>query len=66
MKIRFLGRTIEIANRVNVDAFKHEEILLGMSYRKADMKEWRNIKKFLLYCLMPYKWLNKQFMKGKL
>lgn len=66
MKFRFLGRTIEIANRVNVDGFTKEKILIGVSFRKSDLKSWKSIKKFLLYCFMPYSWLNKQFCKGKL
>jgi len=66
MKIRFLGRTIEVANRVNVDHFKHEKTLIGVSYRKKDLKEFRNLKHLFLYCFMPYKWLDKQFCQNKL
>ena len=66
MKIRFLGRTIEIANRFNVHGFKREKILIGVSYNKKDLKEWKHKKRFLLYCFMPYKWLNKKFMENKI
>ena len=66
MKIRFLGRNIEIANRVNVDGFKKEETLIGASWRKQDFKDWKVKKQFLLYCFMPYKWLNQKFCEGKM
>ena len=61
MKFRFLGRTIEIANRVNIDHFKHEKTLIGASYRKKDLKEFRVFKDMILYCIMPYDWLEIHF-----
>jgi len=66
MKINLLGRTIEVANRVNVDNFNKEKVLIGVSFRKSDLKEWKSIKTFLLYCFMPYSWLDRQFCKNKL
>ena len=66
MKIRFLSRDIEVANRVNINNFKHERILIGVSYRKKDLKELRNLKKLFLYCFMPYKWLDKKFCQNKI
>lgn len=62
MIIRFLGRNIEIANRVSVNHFKKENILIGVSYRKQDLKELHNIIDLLLYCIMPYKWLEKRYL----
>lgn len=62
MIIRFLGRNIEITNRVSVDHFRKENILIGVSYRKQDLKELRNIIDLLLYCIMPYKWLEKRYL----
>jgi len=70
MKVKILGRTIEIANRVNVDSFKdeikNEGVLIGISFRKSDMKRVKNIKKFLLYCFMPYTWLDTRFKSGRI
>ena len=62
MKIRFLGRNIEIAKRISVDHFKNENILIGVSYRKQDLKEFKNLKDLFLYCIMPYGWLERKFL----
>ena len=66
MKIRFLGRTIEVSNGININKFKHEKILIGVCFRKIDIKKTRNLKKLFLYCFMPYGWLNKQCCNNKL
>ena len=62
MKIRFLGRTIENnKHRFNIDSFKNEKTLVGVSYRKKDMN-LKDIKESFLYCIMPYSWLEKHFL----
>jgi hypothetical protein len=66
MKIRFLQRDIEIAHRFNVDNFKGKGTLIGVSFVRSDMLKFKPLKLFLAYCFMPYSWLNKQFMKGKI
>lgn len=66
MKIRWFGRDFEInKNRINVDNFKKEKILIGTSFnrKQMDLKQWKNL---LLYLVMPYEWLNDRFMKNKL
>lgn len=66
MKIRFFGRTIEFGERVNVDSFKGEKTLIGICLKKSELRKLNNIKRLILFCFMPYTWLNKQFLKGKL
>lgn len=63
MKIRFLGRTIEINNRISIYDFKNEKNFLGTSIRKKDVKTWRGFKKFILYCFAPYECLNNRILK---
>ena len=61
MKIKILGRTIENnKHRFNVNSFKNERILIGVSYKKKDMN-LKDIKNAILYCIMPYSWLEKHF-----
>lgn len=66
MKIRWFGRDFEInKNRINVNNFKKEKILIGTNFNKKqmDLKQW---KKLFLYLVMPYSWLNYRFMKNKM
>ena len=66
MKIRWFGRDFEInKNRINVNNFKKEKILISTSFNRKQMnlKEWRRL---LLYLIMPYSWLNNRFVKNKL
>lgn len=66
MQIRWFGRDFEVnKNRINVNNFKNEKILIGTSFnrKQMDSKDW---KRLFLYLFMPYDWLNKQFMKNKL
>lgn len=66
MKIKLINRTLEInKNRINVDNFKNEECLIGVSFNKKQMN-LKDYKKLILYLVMPYKWLNKSFIKGKI
>lgn len=62
MKIRILGRTIEVASRVSIYGFKNEKTLVCASYRKKDLKDWRTFKQMLDYCFMPYKYLEKKYL----
>ena len=66
MKIRWFGRDFEVnKNRINVNKFKNEKILIGTSFnrKQMDSKDWKEL---FLYLFMPYDWLNRQFMRGKL
>lgn len=66
MKIGWFDRDLEInKNRINVDNFKKEDILIGTSFniKRMNLKEWW---KLFLYLIMPYYWLNKRFMENKL
>lgn len=66
MQIRWFGRDFEVnKNRINVNNFKNEKILVGTSFnrKQMDSKDWKTL---FLYLFMPYDWLNKQFMKNKL
>lgn len=66
MKLKLINRNFEInKNRININGFKKEDILIGVSFNKKQMKI-KDYKKMLLYIFMPYKWLNKQFVKGKI
>lgn len=58
MKIKLINRTVEFSNRVNVD-YSNPRYLLGASFRKADLKTLRGIKRFLLFCIMPYNFVEK-------
>lgn len=65
-ELKLLGRSIEVTNGwIHVDNFKKEEILIGRHFntRFMKLKDWYEL---LLYILMPYPWLNNQFMKGNL
>ena len=66
MKIRWFGRDFEVnKNRINVNNFKKEKILIGISFdrKQMDLKEW---KRLFLYLVMPYVWLNEKFIKNEL
>lgn len=66
MKIRWFGRDFEInRNRINVDNFKKEKTLIGISFnrKQMDLRQW---KRLFLYLVMPYNWLNDRFVKNKL
>ncbi len=66
MKIRWFDRDFEInKNRINVNNFKKEKILIGTSFNRKQM-DFRQWKTLFLYLIMPYSWLNDQFMKNKL
>lgn len=61
MKARFLNRNIEInKNRININNFKHEKVLIGTSIRRKGMT-FKELKKAILFMFMPYEWLNKKF-----
>lgn len=66
MKIRWFDRDFEInKNRINVNNFKGEKVLIGTSFnrKKMDFRQWKNL---FLYLAMPYNWLNDRFVKNKL
>lgn len=66
MKIRWFDRDFEInKNRINVNNFKGEKVLIGTSFnrKKMDFRQWKNL---FLYLVMPYNWLNDRFVKNKL
>lgn len=66
MKIRWFGRDFEVnKNRINVDNFENEKMLIGASFnrKQMDLKQW---KKLFLCLVMPYSWLNDKFMKNEL
>lgn len=66
MKFRWFDRDFEInKNRINVDNFKNEKILIGTSFnrKQMDFRQWKNL---FLYLVMPYNWLNDRFLKNKL
>ena len=66
MKIKWLDRSFEInKNRINVDGFKKEITLIGVSFNRKEMR-LKDYGKLFLYLTMPYKWLNKKFEKDKL
>ena len=66
MKIRLLNRDFEMNKyRINVDNFKKEKTLIGVSFKRSEMN-FKKYKKLFLYLFMPYKWLNKQFERGNL
>ena len=66
MKIRLINRDLEISkNRINVNNFKNEDCLIGVSFNRKEMR-LKDYKKLILYIVMPYKWLNKMFLKNKL
>lgn len=66
MKIRLINRDLEInKNRINVDNFKYEDCLIGTSFNRKQMRI-KDYKKLILFMVMPYKWLNKRFLKNKL
>lgn len=67
--MQFLGRNISITTRnkrIHVGSFKKIDVLSGASWRLRDLSKWRHLKKFLLYCFMPYDWLNRKFLEGKM
>ena len=66
MKIRWFDRDFEInKNRINVNNFKKEKILIGRSFNRKQM-DFRQWKTLLLYLIMPYSWLNDRFVENKL
>lgn len=66
MKIRLINRDLEInKKRIIVDNFKKENYLIGTSFNRKQMK-LKDYKKLILFMVMPYKWLNKTFLKNKL
>lgn len=61
MDIKLIGRTLEIdKNRISVNSFKKENILIGVSYNRKIMK-FKDFRDLFLYLIMPYKWLEKHF-----
>lgn len=67
--MRFLDRNISATRtngRIHVDGFKKPDILLGASWRLRDLSKWKHLKKFALYCFMPYSWLNRRFLEGRI
>ena len=66
MKFRFLNRDIEInKNRININNFKNEDILIGTSINRKQLTT-KDYKKIILFSFMPYKWLNKKFKQNKI
>lgn len=66
MKIRLINRNLEINNnRINVNNFKREITLIGISFNKKQMNFKEYIRLFL-YLFMPYKWLNRRFEQNKI
>ena len=65
MKFRLINRSFEInKNRININNFRKEDTLIGISFNKKQMN-LKDYKKMILYMFMPYEWLNKMFIKGK-
>jgi len=62
MKIRLINRTVEFASRVNVDYLK-PRYLFGASFRKKDLKTVHGLKRFLSYCFLPYRSIEKREMR---
>lgn len=66
MKIRLINRNLEINNnRINVNNFKREITLIGISFNKKQINFKEYIRLFL-YLFMPYKWLNRRFEQNKI
>ena len=66
MKIKLIDRTLEINKyRININNFKNEKYLIGASFNRKEMK-LKDYKRLLLFIIMPYKWLNKNFLEKKM
>lgn len=66
MKVRLINRTLEInKHRINVNNFKREQYLIGISFNRKQMK-LKDYKKLILFIIMPYSYLNKNFLENKI